>query len=159
MSIKNTIRNVLNIRKERSLPPPGQKPQIGSSIVRERLKIRLKYHISAEQWDWFTEHGWRTIDMRTNRREYTSVPDKVLVKLLDLEGDPRDVLHQRLFRKSTVAKVERAAKAGKAARAVVKTDDKADDKEDDKAGDRAAAKVGMAKKSAVAAEQMVEENS
>jgi hypothetical protein len=145
MSIKNTIRNVLNIRKERSLLPPGPQPQIGSSIVRERLKIRLKYHITAEQWDWFTEHGWRTIDMRTNRREYTSVPDKVLVKLLDLEGDPREVLHQRLFRKSTVAKVERAAKAEKAARAEVKSEDKV------------GAKADKLKKSAAAAEEMVGE--
>jgi hypothetical protein len=120
MSLKNTIRNVLNIRKERQLPPPDLKPQIGSSIVRERLRIRLKYHITAEQWDWFTDHGWRVVDMRTNRREYTSVPDKVLVKLLDLEGEAREELHQRLFRKSSVSKLassSRAAQVEKAAKA------------------------------------------
>jgi hypothetical protein len=104
MGLKNTIRNVLNIRKERVLAPPGPKPQIGSSIVRERLRIKLKYHITGEQWDWFVERGWRSVDMRTERREYMSVPDKVLVKLLDLEGEAREALHQRLFRKSSSSK-------------------------------------------------------
>jgi len=119
MSIKNTIRNVLNIRKERALPPAGPKPQIGSSIVRDRLRIRLKYHITTEQWDWFVSRGWRTVDMRTNRREYTNVPDKVLLKLLDLEGEEREVLHQRLFKKADAARAERESRAPKAVPAKV----------------------------------------
>jgi len=114
MSLKNTIRNVLNIRKERALTPAGPKPQIGSSIVRERLRIRLKYHITSEQWEWFSDHGWRTVDMRTNRREYTSVPDKVLVKLLDIEGEAREALHARLFRKSAASKAEKTTSNEKA---------------------------------------------
>ena len=104
MSLKNTIRNVLNIRKDRALIPAGPKPQIGSSIVRERLRIRLKYHITAEQWEWFTEHGWRTVDMRNNRREYTSVPDKILVKLLERQGAERNELHARLIKKTSAPK-------------------------------------------------------
>ncbi|MET3106268.1 hypothetical protein AAKU67_000749 [Oxalobacteraceae bacterium GrIS 2.11] len=121
MSLKNTIRNVLNIRTERALPPPGPKPQIGSSIVRERLRIRLKYHITTEQWNWFTGHGWRTVDMRNNRREYTAVPDKVLAKLLDLDGEAREALHQRLFRKSSsgAAKVAEVKDAESTAKKLV----------------------------------------
>jgi len=104
MGLKNTIRNVLNIRKERSIAPPGPMPQIGSSVVRERLRIRLKYPITREQWDWFTAHGWRTVDMRTERREYTSVPDKILVKLLEKTGAERDALHLRLVKKTSAAR-------------------------------------------------------
>ncbi len=115
MSIKNTIRNVLNIRKERALPPAGPKPQIGSSIVRDRLRIRLKYHVTVEQWEWFVSRGWRTVDMRTNRREYTNVPDKVLLKLLDLEGEERETLHQRLFKKADAARAARESKTVKVA--------------------------------------------
>jgi len=104
MGLKNTIRNVLNIRKERSIAPAGPMPQIGSSVVRERLRIRLKYPITKEQWEWFTAHGWRTVDMRTERREYTSVPDKILVKLLEKQGAERDALHLRLIKKTSAAK-------------------------------------------------------
>jgi len=110
MSLKNAIRNVLNIRQERAIVPPGPMPQIGSSIVRDRLRIRLKYPISNEQWDWFTARGWRAIDMRSNRREYTSVPDKILLKLLERQGAEREELHQRLVKKTSTDTTRKSAK-------------------------------------------------
>ena len=109
MSLKNAIRNVLNIRKERELPPAGPMPTIGSSIVRDRLRIRLKYPINAEQWEFFTKRGWRTADMRKDRRRYMSVPDKILVKLLDRSGVERESLHNRLIE----AEMKKAAAARK----------------------------------------------
>lgn len=96
MNVKDSLRTLLKIRVERAVLPPGPKPQIGSNIVRETFRIRLKYPISDEQWEWFLERGWRTVDMRTNRRRYTCVPDKVLMKLLNSSDLERDVLHQRL---------------------------------------------------------------
>lgn len=113
MGLKNTIRNVLNIRKERSLAPVGPMPQIGSSVVRDRLRIRLKYPITSEQWDWFTAQGWRTVDMRTERREYTSVPDKIVLKLLEKQGADRDALHMRLVKKTSVAKTTEVTRSEK----------------------------------------------
>ena len=98
MSLKNALRNLLNIRATRELLPPGPMPQIGSNIVREKLRIRLKYPISNEQWEWFTMQGWRTVDMRANRRRYACLPDYVLVKLLAATGLERDVLHERLVK-------------------------------------------------------------
>ncbi len=103
MGLKNTIRNVLKIRKERAIAPPGPMPKIGSSVVRNRLRIRLKYPITDEQWGWFTAQGWRTVDMRSERREYTSVPDKIVVKLLERQGAERDALHTRLINKTSIA--------------------------------------------------------
>lgn len=97
MSLKNVIRNVLNIRTERALAPPGPKPAIGSSIVLNHLRIRLKYPITDVQWDWFTDQGWRTADMRKERRKYASVPDKILIKLITRDGAERDKLHQQLL--------------------------------------------------------------
>jgi len=106
MSLKNLIRNALHIRRERALAPAGPMPQIGSSIVRDKLRIRLKYPLSKEQWNWFTANGWRTVDMRNNRRQYISVPDNILLDLLDLlelEGPERAVLHARLIKKDSAA--------------------------------------------------------
>lgn len=101
MNVKNTLRTLLGIRVERELLPPGPKPQVGSNIVRDKFRIRLKYPVTDEQWTWFTEKGWRTIDMRTNRRRYTSVPDKLLLKFLNSTGTERDALHQRLMQVAT----------------------------------------------------------
>lgn len=98
MNLKDAIRTLMKVRAVRELPPPGPKPPVGSSIVRDGLRIRLKYPISSEQWEWFTLHGWRTIDMRANRRHYTCVPDKFLDKLLDVGELERDTLHQQLIK-------------------------------------------------------------
>ena len=96
-NFKNSLRTMLKIRADRELPPAGARPQVGSNIVLDRLRIRLKYPITDEQWKWFTDRGWRTVDMRTDRRRYTCVPDKGVVKLLAAEGLEREVLHKKLL--------------------------------------------------------------
>jgi hypothetical protein len=108
MKLKNTLRTLLGIRVERAPLPPGPKPQIGSNIVREKLRIRLKYPVSDEQWEWFTEKGWRTIEMRTNRRRYVNVPDKLLLKFLNADIAERELLHRRLLKVPTKRVVKTA---------------------------------------------------
>jgi hypothetical protein len=98
MNLKNYLRTLLKIRVTRELSPPGAMPPVGSNIVRDRIRIRLKYPVSNEQWEWFSKQGWRTVDMRTNRRRYTCVPDNVLVRLLNTKEPERSVLHQRLIK-------------------------------------------------------------
>lgn len=97
MNLKNALRNMLGIRKVRQLPPAGPMPPIGSNIVRGKVRIRLKYPVSNEQWKWFTDNGWRTIDMRTDRRRYVCLADKYLVKLLSTDRGERDAVLQRLI--------------------------------------------------------------
>jgi hypothetical protein len=96
--LRDKLRNIAGIRVERQLPPPTEKPPIGSNIVREKLRMRLKYPISDELWKFLTAKGWRTVDMRLNRRRYTIVPDKVLVKLMKASEIERQVLHARLVK-------------------------------------------------------------
>ena len=98
MKLKDTLRTLLRIRTPRTLLPPSQMPVVGSNIVRGRLRIRLKYPVSDEQWAWFTSHGWRTIDMRLERRRYICVSDNVLIKLLKADNVKRDELHATLVR-------------------------------------------------------------
>jgi hypothetical protein len=122
MNVKNKLRTMLGIRVERQPLPPGPKPQVGSNIVMDKFRIRLKYPVSDEQWDWFTAKGWRTIDMRTNRRRYTCVPDKVLMKMLTAQALEREVLHQRLvkFAADQVERRKAAPKIGLRADTVIK---------------------------------------
>jgi len=96
MNLKNVLRNLLSIRAARSLPPPSPKPPVGSNIVRGDLRIRLKYPIDDEQWEWLIANEWRVVDMRVNRRRYVSVSDSVAVKVLGAGETERNVLHERL---------------------------------------------------------------
>ena len=96
--LRDKLRSLAGIRKERQLPPPGEKPSIGSNIVREKLRIRLKYPITDELWKFLAAKGWRAIDMRYNKRRYTVVPDKVLLKLIKADELERHVLHARLIK-------------------------------------------------------------
>ena len=95
--MKNMLRTLLKIREVRIPEPPGPKPPVGSNIVRDRLRMRLKFPIDDDQWYFFTRMGWRTVDMRTNRRRYTCVSDKILIKLLKADELEREVLHARLI--------------------------------------------------------------
>ncbi|HEY8100837.1 MAG TPA: hypothetical protein VIF82_08775 [Burkholderiaceae bacterium] len=96
--LRDKLRNLAGIRRERQLPPPGEKPSIGSNIVREKLRIRLKYPITDALWKFLIAQGWRAIDMRYNKRRYTIVPDKVLLKLIKADDLERHVLHARLVK-------------------------------------------------------------
>lgn len=100
-TMKDTFRTILGIRKDRKLLPISEQPMVGSNIVRERLRIWLKYPITSEQWAWFVKMGWRTVDLRNDRRRYTSVSDRLLLKLLNAEEHERDRMHQALLDAAT----------------------------------------------------------
>ena len=99
MKLKDLLRNLFGFRNTRQIPPTTPQPPVGSNIVLGRLRIFLKYPIDCEQWEWFTLMGWRTIDMRTNRRYYTIVPDKELLRLIKAADQERDALHHSLIKR------------------------------------------------------------
>ncbi|MFZ6672788.1 hypothetical protein [Undibacterium sp. Xuan67W] len=94
--VKNEIRSLFKIRKERMLPPPGNMPTFGSTIVLHRLKIQLRMTLEPEQWEWLTLKGWRTQDMRKNRRKYFKVPSKAVARLLHAAPEEREDIYQRI---------------------------------------------------------------
>ncbi|MCU6434975.1 hypothetical protein LPB67_14455 [Undibacterium sp. Jales W-56] len=94
--VKNEIRSLLNIRQERALPPAGGMPTFGSTIVLNRLKIQLRMTLEPEQWEWLTLKGWRTQDMRKNRRKYFKVPSRAVARLLHATPEDREEIYQRI---------------------------------------------------------------
>ncbi|WP_344765836.1 hypothetical protein [Actimicrobium antarcticum] len=100
MNLFNLMRTVLGIRKARRVPPVSAKPQIGSSLVCNDFRVRLKYPLGDEQWEWLSIMGWRHVNMRSNRRRYQSLSDAVFRKLLD--KDARDEAHQTIMQQAAV---------------------------------------------------------
>jgi len=94
---KDTLRTLLRIRQERVLPPPGEKPAFGSTIILNRLKMQLFVSIDYEQWEWLTLRGWRTLDVRQNRRRYYRVPRNAVIRLMHATPEEREELHQRII--------------------------------------------------------------
>lgn len=95
MVIVDSLRTMMGIRRVRQLLPAGPLPPMGSNIVNGSLRIRLKYPVTQEQWRWLTLLGWRTIDMRHNRRRYYLVDDKSVRAMILAEGeDERAKIHQ-----------------------------------------------------------------
>ncbi|MBC3933618.1 MULTISPECIES: hypothetical protein [Undibacterium] len=95
--IQDCLRSLFRIRQQRSLPPPGPKPAFGATIVNQQIKIQLFLPIDYEQWDWLTGHGWRTMDMRENRRRYFRVPRNAVQRMLSASKEEREHIHQRVI--------------------------------------------------------------
>ena len=108
MIMLDTLRTLAGIRKERRLPPPGAHPQTGSNIVFDSLRIHLKHPITVEQWVWLAERGWRTIDMRTNRRQYLKVDEQLVFRLIMAdEIEERERIYERIIATTPNPPVER----------------------------------------------------
>jgi hypothetical protein len=94
--LKDIRRTLIGIRKPRQVLPIGERPLVGSNIVMKNLRMRLKYPINNELWGWLAQMGWRTIDIRKDRRHYTMVSEKILIRLINANAPKRDVIHQHL---------------------------------------------------------------
>lgn len=95
--LKDLLRTWFGIRKDRSIAPTGPRPPAGSHIVCGRLRIYLRHPITEEQWAWLQHKGWRVANMRTERRHYTLVADKIAARLLKTGPHRRDTAHEKLL--------------------------------------------------------------
>ncbi|MEN9864697.1 MAG: hypothetical protein RL748_287 [Pseudomonadota bacterium] len=98
MVVINTIRNMIGIRRPRRIAPAGPQPQLGSNVVNGHLRMRLKYPITNEQWHWLSQKGWRTVDMRHDRRHYLTVDDQSVLDLISVDTpEERETIHSMIL--------------------------------------------------------------
>ena len=98
MPVINTLRTLMGIRRPRRIIPVGPQPPMGSNIVNGRLRIRLKYPITSEQWHWLSTKGWRTVDMRHDRRRYKTVIDQNVLDLISVDTlEEREAIHRMIL--------------------------------------------------------------
>lgn len=90
-------RTLAGVRKVRKIPTGGgEKPPVGTSVVRDRLRMRLKYPIDDAFWQWLSAKGWHPMQVRNNRRRYSVVAEKTLLKLMKADLDTREQIHARI---------------------------------------------------------------
>lgn len=90
------LRTLARVRVRRHVEPAHGKPSLGSSIVKDRFRIRLKHPIDDELWLWLSKLGWRAMPVHNNRRRYTVISEHAFEKLVRADASLRPTIHARL---------------------------------------------------------------
>jgi hypothetical protein len=93
--IKNALRNTLQIRKQRKVPPLGDKPFLGAKLVLGEYRMIVLFAMSDELWDWLAAKGWREVRFRNDRRRYREVPREAVTDIFFSHINDRERAHAR----------------------------------------------------------------
>lgn len=94
--LRDRVRRSLGIKVQRTLPPPGPVPPVGSVIVKAKVKMLVNVQIDDHLWRWLSEQGWREADLATDRRRYLYAPRNSLEMLMAHAGWQWDEIHDRI---------------------------------------------------------------
>jgi hypothetical protein len=86
-SVKDSVRRLLKIRVDRSLPAVGSKPAVGARICRGDVRMTVQAGLADGHWRWLAKNGWREITYRPDRRRYRDVPSSYVTQLIDASID------------------------------------------------------------------------
>jgi hypothetical protein len=95
--MKDLFRTIFSIRKDRRPLPVGRTPQVGDSIVRGHLKMVIEQPVSRELWDWLVLSGWRSVNVKHDRRRYTELPPTTLQTLALANPQKRNAVHEQIL--------------------------------------------------------------
>lgn len=95
--VRNTVRNLFNIRKKRRVPPVGTKPSVNSHICRGNVKMRVTHELDDRLWQWLALQNWRKITVPDDRRRYRHLPDKAFRMLLRAPVEELGDTHRMLL--------------------------------------------------------------
>ncbi len=70
---------------------------MGPAWCGENLRLRLKYPIDDDFWQWLSSNGWRAMQQRNNRRRYIVVAEKTLIKLMKADLDLRNQIPDKMI--------------------------------------------------------------
>jgi hypothetical protein len=82
-TLRNRVRGLLRIRKQRAVPRRSAKPAIGAYIVREDVRMTIQAGMSDHLWHWLLEQGWREATFQPDRRRYRDIPSAWVTRLID----------------------------------------------------------------------------
>jgi hypothetical protein len=85
--VRDQVRTLLRIRRERSMPRVGLKPAVGARIVCGDLRMNVQAGMSDALWRWLTKQGWREVDFRPDRRRYRDIQHAFVTLLFDAHPD------------------------------------------------------------------------
>ena len=100
--LRDQVRTLFKIRKERQVPLKGPKPRIGSAIYRDNVRMSVQAGMSDSLWLWLMEQGWREVIFKPDRRRYRDVAPSHITALFDAPAEDREkVLSKAIARATT----------------------------------------------------------
>ena len=90
--LRNWLRGLLRLRRERVLPRRSAKPAIGATVVAGDLRMTVQAGLSNELWTWLLEAGWRELTYRPDRRHYREIPSSWVTRLIDALPETRPLV-------------------------------------------------------------------
>jgi hypothetical protein len=88
--VRDQVRSLLRIRRERVAPPLGNKPGVGARIACGDLRMTVQAGMSDGLWKYLTRKGWREVLYRPDRRRYRDLPHTLVTRLIDAAPEDRD---------------------------------------------------------------------
>lgn len=93
----DNVRTMTGVRKVRQLSGSKEKPAAGTSIVLDNLRLRIRYPIEDELWQWLYAMGWRAMPLANNRRRYRVISERVVLKMFKADLPERNAIHERIL--------------------------------------------------------------
>jgi hypothetical protein len=94
-TLRDKLRTLLNIRKERLTLRRGPKPSVGARITSDDVRMTVQAGMTHELWNWLQAQGWREVMFKGDRRRYRDVPTDWARQLIDAPAERRqEVLSQ-----------------------------------------------------------------
>lgn len=88
--VRDQVRTLFRIRRQRLVPPAGQKPAVGARITCGDLRMSVQAGMSEALWRWLTRLGWREVLFRPDRRRYRDIPHTFVTQLTDAVPEERE---------------------------------------------------------------------
>lgn len=92
INVRNQVRNLFGIRRERKVPRRTLKPSVGARIFREDVRMVVQAGLDRELWGWLQDQGWREVTVRPDRRVYREVPSSWVTLLIDCPAEQREAV-------------------------------------------------------------------
>lgn len=92
INVRNQVRNLLGIRRERKVPRRTPKPSVGARIFRDDVRMVVQAGLDRELWGWLQDQGWREVMVRPDRRIYREVPSSWVTLLIDAPPEQREAV-------------------------------------------------------------------
>lgn len=94
VNMRDRLRGILGLRRERAVPPRRAKPAVGARICRDNIRMTVPAGMSDDLWRWLQDDGWRELTYRPDRRVYRDVPPSHVLRLVDCAADRRSQVLQ-----------------------------------------------------------------
>ena len=89
-AVRDRLRTLLNIRKNRNAQRRGPRPSVGARIYNDDVRMTVQAGMTVDLWSWLQSQGWREVLFKGDRRRYRDVSTEMAMELIDAPPERRE---------------------------------------------------------------------